>query len=161
MAQDRTKELLEQLLADLYDRQRRSSSPTGDSYLQARNGQYLGKITSDGYDNASMLNEYGPYGSPYSTTSIFNEYSDYGSPYGTNSVNNPYCSAPPQLVVGGRPIGSVTVNPYVPDQLRQKRLFTFCAPMSRRCCPGGCLSRLVWCGARTGNPTLKLVTGPF
>ena len=117
MAQDRTKELLEQLLADLYERQRESSLPTGDSYLEAQDGQFLGKITADKYDNSSMLNEYGPYGSPYSTTSIFNEYSDYGSTYGNNSVSNPYCSAPPKLVVNGRSLGFVTANPFVDDRI--------------------------------------------
>ena len=123
MSQDRTKELLEQVLADLYERQRESSMPTGDSFLEAQDGQYLGKITADRYDNSSILNEYGPYGSPYSTTSIFNNYSDYGSPYGSNSVNNPYCSLPPKLIVNGRSVGCVTTNPYVVDRIPTETFF--------------------------------------
>ena len=115
MEEDRTKELLEQLLANLYEKQRESPFSTGESYLEAQNSQYLGKITPNEFDSNSLLNEYGPYGSPYSTTSIFNEYSDYGSPYGSNSVKNAYCASPPKLFVNGQLLGFVTVNPYVAD----------------------------------------------
>jgi len=110
---DQTKELLERMLADLYEKQAKSGNRYGDSYLIAQDGQFLGKITDNQYDNESILNEYGPYGSQYSTTSIFNEYSMYGSPYGQYSVNNPYCSTPPKLVINGALIGYVTKNQYV------------------------------------------------
>jgi hypothetical protein len=114
---DKTKELLEQMLAELYERQAETRPSHGPSYLEAVDGQFLGKITNDPYDRDSILNEYGPYGSPYSTTSIFNEYSDYGSQYGNNSVNNPYCSSPPRLYINGRLIGPIGVNPYVPNRV--------------------------------------------
>ena len=113
MAADKTKELLEQLLADLYEQQSATIKSTEPSYLEAENGKFLGKISSNRYDNKSILNKYGPYGSRYSTTSIFNMYSDYGSRFGSNSVNNPYCSTPPKLVIGGRLLGYVTVNRHV------------------------------------------------
>ncbi len=114
---DKTKELLEQMLADLYSEQAQESKVDNGSYLIAQNGQLLGKITDNIYDTDSILNEYGPYGSSYSGTSILNEYSDYGSKYGQNSINNPYCSTPPKLIINGQLIGYVTVN-----QLMQNRI---------------------------------------
>ena len=117
MAADKTKELLEQLLADLYERQGGIPQPTGGSYLEAQDGQFLGKISSEKSDTHSILNKYGPYGSRYSTTSIFNRHSDYGSRFGSNSVNNPYCSTPPRLVINERQLGFVTTNRYVVDRI--------------------------------------------
>ncbi len=114
---DQTKELLEKMLADLYAQQSSSNSQYGDSYLLAQDNQFLGKITDNQFDNDSILNEYGPYGSEYSTTSIFNEYSVYGSPYGQFSINNPYCSTPPKLVINGRLLGFVTKNQYVANAI--------------------------------------------
>lgn len=113
MSSDKTKELFEQILADLYEKQAATIQRTGASYLEAKDGQFLGSIVSNRFDSNSILNEYGPYGSRYSTTSIFNQYSDYGSRYGTNSVNNPYCATPPKLIINGRLLGFVTVNRHV------------------------------------------------
>lgn len=113
MSADKTKELLEQLLADLYEREATGSKPFGASFLEAQNGQFLGKVVSNRFDRESILNRYGPYGSRYSTTSIFNRYSDYGSRYGRNSVYNPHCWKPPKLVINRRLLGFVTVNQHV------------------------------------------------
>lgn len=118
MATDKTKELLEQLLADLYKKQAAGIEPIGASYLQAQNGQLLGKITTNRFDKESILNKYGPFGSKYSPTSIFNKYSDYGSRYGNNSVNNPYCATPPRLVINGKVFGFVTVNRNVKNRIQ-------------------------------------------
>ena len=115
MTADKTKELLEQILAELYEKQAQAGQPTGASYLEAQDNQFLGKIVPDRFDRHSILNEYGPYGSRYSATSIFNQYSDYGSRYGSNSLNNPYCTTPPKLIINGRLLGLVTVNEYVPN----------------------------------------------
>lgn len=107
---DKTKDLLEQMLAELYNEQAQQTSSDNESYLIAQDGQFLGKITNNNYDTDSILNEYGPYGSAYSTTSIFNEYSDYGSRYGQYSINNPYCSQPPKLIINGSLLGLITSN---------------------------------------------------
>ena len=117
MSEDKTKELLEQILAQLYEKQAARSQPKGASYLEAQDGQFLGRIVANRFDSDSIINEYGPYGSRYSPTSVFNEYSDYGSRYGTNSVNNPYCSTPPKLVINDRQLGFVTVNPHVRNRI--------------------------------------------
>ena len=117
MSADKTKELLVQILAELYQKQAATHSPTGTSYLEAQNDQFLGKIVPNRYDRNSILNEYGPFGSRYSATSIFNQYSDYGSQYGQNSVNNPYCSTPPRLIINGRLLGFVTLNQHVANAI--------------------------------------------
>jgi len=114
---DKTKELLEQLLSELYKEQSQEVQESGESYLIAQDEQYLGKITSDKYDNQSILNQYGPFGSKYSTTSIFNPYSSYGSKYGSFSINNPYCNTPPKLFINGKLIGFVSVNKYVSNRI--------------------------------------------
>lgn len=114
---DKTKEVLEQILAQLYADQAGDTRSTNGSYLIAEDGQLLGKITDNSYANDSILNQYGPYGSRYSNTSIFNPYSPYGSEYGVYSVNNPYCSTPPKLYIGGRLIGRVSANRYIHDRI--------------------------------------------
>lgn len=114
---DKTKAVLEQLLADLYGKQASKSPSEQDSYLQAQDGQFLGRITKDKFDQESILNKYGPYGSPYSQTSIFNRYSPYGSPYGQFSINNPYSSAPPKLFIDGTFKGHVSKNRFVEKQV--------------------------------------------
>jgi len=114
---DKTKELLEQMLAKLYTEQAQETRGYDTSYLIAQDGQFLGKITDDTYDTDSILNQYGPYGSQYSTTSIFNPYSQYGSVYGAYSINNPYTNTPPKLFISGTLIGYVTTNPYIQNRV--------------------------------------------
>ncbi len=114
---DKTKDILEQILAQLYADQAKGHKKGNGSYLIAQDNQYLGKITDNVYDTESILNEYGPYGSSYSTTSIFNPYSPYGSEYGAYSINNPYCTVPPKLFINGRFLGHVSVNQYVPNRI--------------------------------------------
>lgn len=113
---DRTKLILEQLLSEIHKEQAKETSSKGESYLIGQDDQLLGKLTNK-YDNDSILNKYGPYGSQYSTTSIFNKYSQYGSKYGTFSIHNPYCSTPPRLFIKGQFVGHVTVNKYVTNQI--------------------------------------------
>lgn len=114
---DTTKALLEQLLSELHKEEAKGFKETGDSYLQAQDGQFLGKIVSNKYDNDSILNKYGTYGSKYSNTSIFNKYSQYGSTYGNYSINNPYCQVPPKLFIRGQFVGVVSVNKYISNQI--------------------------------------------
>jgi hypothetical protein len=114
---DKTKDVLEQLLAQLYLEQAKQASSSGPSHLMAADGQLLGKITDNSLDRDSILNEFGPYGSRYSPTSIFNEYSQYGSPLGLYSLRNPYTSSPPKLVINGNQIGVVTKNSLLPNRI--------------------------------------------
>jgi hypothetical protein len=111
---ERTKQLLRNLLDGVYQKQAQATSAPHDSCLIAQDNQYLGRITDNQYDTNSILNQYGPYGSRYSSTSIFNPYSPYGSEYGQFSINNPYCSTPPKLFIHGQFLGHVSKNQYVP-----------------------------------------------
>jgi hypothetical protein len=114
---DETKEILRKLLDGVYREQDRPQVRSSDSFLIGADEQYLGKITDNQYDNQSILNTYGPYGSKYSSTSIFNPYSQYGGPYGIFSVDNPYTNTPPRLFLNGRLAGSVTRNQYLADAI--------------------------------------------
>lgn len=113
MSSDSTKELLEQILAQIHSEQASEATTASGSYLIAQDGQLLGKINANRYDQESIINEYGPFGSKYSNTSIFNNYSPYGSQYGAYSINNPYCSVPPKLFVNGVFRCYVSANQYV------------------------------------------------
>ena len=113
MSSDKTKEVLEQILAQLYADQVSSTSSVNGSYLIAEDGQILGKLNSNKYDQDSIVNQYGPYGSKYSNTSIFNDYSPYGSRYGALSISNPYCTTPPKLFLGGKFVAYVSANQYL------------------------------------------------
>jgi hypothetical protein len=116
---DDTEDVLKKLLSELYDQaaQEGAGSVSRDSYLVANDRQYLGKITDNKYDQNSILNTYGPYGSRYSGTSIFNQYCPYGGPYGQYSPENPYNTAPPALYLNGSLKGYVTVNEFVPNRI--------------------------------------------
>lgn len=117
---DKTKQLLEEILSDLYKNQAKNTSGRRGCYLLAQDNQFLGYINTDIYDNESILNKYGPYGSEYSPTSIFNSYSQYGSEYGTYSINNPYSSSPPKLFVNSRFYSYVTDNQFVSPGMSSK-----------------------------------------
>lgn len=117
MSSDSTKELLEQILAQIHSEQALEATPNNGTYLQAQDGQLLGKLNTNQYDQESILNQYGPFGSEYSNTSIFNKYSPYGSEYGAYSVNNPYCSVPPKLFINGVFRFHVSANPYVTPRI--------------------------------------------
>jgi len=61
-------------------------------------GEYLGNLSANIYDENSVNNQYGRYGSPYSPDSINNPYSSHGSPYSPTSAHNPYASSPPVII---------------------------------------------------------------
>lgn len=110
---NKTKEILRNLLDGLYKQQAQTKPAHQGSYLVAQDGQYLGHIIDNPYDTDSILNQYGPFGSSYSSTSIFNPYSPYGSEYGQFSINNPYCTTPPRLFIKDRFLGHISKNQYV------------------------------------------------
>jgi len=120
MDTDKTKEVLEQILAQLLTEQAKDTKAADESFLTAGDKQFLGNITANVYDVNSILNEYGPYGSQYSPTSIFNQYSQYGGPYGAYSISNPYCQAPPKLYIKQKLIGHISENLYVQNRISPK-----------------------------------------
>lgn len=88
----------------------------GKSYIIASDGQFLGKLTSNEFDNDSLLNEFGPYGSEFSQTSIFNEFSPYGSEFSNLSPFNEFSSTPPKIIVNGDFYASLTQNQYASEK---------------------------------------------
>lgn len=85
----------------------------GESFLEASDGQYLGKLCLNEFDTESILNRYGQYGSQFSTTSIINSFSVYGSPYSALSPNNPFTTTPPKIYLRGQLWGLLTVNGFL------------------------------------------------
>jgi len=80
---------------------------------------YLGCLNCSEYASDSVLNRYGPHGSPYATDSIFNRYGTYGSPYSTSSPCSPYGGDPPVIVdEGGNSYGRLTVNVYATERTK-------------------------------------------
>jgi hypothetical protein len=94
-----------------------------DSYLIAYDGTFLGKLTSNIFDRESILNQFGNFGSQFSTSSIFNQFSTYGSEFSSLSPYNQFTSTPPQIFINGQFWGHLTKNNFVfgntldPDKL--------------------------------------------
>lgn len=83
---------------------------------------FLGKLNADCYDSESIWNEYGTYGSKYSSKSIWNE---YGSEYSSYSPWNEYASTPPVVVDSrGNFYGYLTANEFI-SQRYSSRLVDF------------------------------------
>src|SRR5712691_806235 len=74
---------------------------------------YLGCLSCSEYENESVYNNYGPFGSAYGGTSIFNAYSPFGGQYGAYSPCNAYSADPPVIEdEAGNFYGRLTVNRY-------------------------------------------------
>jgi hypothetical protein len=72
-------------------------------------GSFLGVATSDRYDQQSICNPYGPYGSKYNE-SIFNVYGTYGGRYSDVGAYNPRATNPPYVVDRGQVVAFITKN---------------------------------------------------
>lgn len=84
-----------------------------ESFIVASDGQFLGKLCLNRFDLDGVCNEYGAYGSRYSSTSIFNQYSTYGSQYSSLSPFSQYTQTPPRIYLRGELWGLLTVNAWV------------------------------------------------
>lgn len=74
---------------------------------------FLGCMNCSKYENSSIWNKYGIYGSKYNEKSIWNKYSNYSGKYSNNSPFNKYASTPPVLVDSkGNFYGYFTANKY-------------------------------------------------
>ncbi len=75
--------------------------------------KYLGCLNCNSYDQNSIWNSYGTYGSSYNSNSIWNSYGSFGSEYSSTSPFNSYASNPPVVVdKDGNFYGYFTVNAY-------------------------------------------------
>ena len=93
---------------------------SGESFIIANDGQYLGKLTLNEFDPESIYNEFGKHGSEFSATSIFNEFGKYGGEFSSLSPFNEFTSTPPIIFLSGKEygylssnefLGGVTINP--------------------------------------------------
>jgi sporulation protein YlmC with PRC-barrel domain len=90
---------------------KRYNNLLGGSIIAA-DGTYLGKIIDNSFDEESITNSFGKYGSKFSNTSIFNEFGPYGGKYSKLSPFNPYSSDPPIIKKNDRVLGYLTANEY-------------------------------------------------
>jgi len=85
--------------------------------------QYLGVATCVfcvEYDSNSINNQFGSYGSQFSTTSIRNQFSQYGSEFSTYSACNQFASNPPRVYNADRSVyyGELTLNQFRVDSIK-------------------------------------------
>ncbi len=74
---------------------------------------YLGMIDFTNTNSESIFNEYGTYGSEFSSTSIWNEFSTFGSEFSSCSPFNEFTSTPPMIIKNRAIIGHLTKNEFV------------------------------------------------
>ncbi|MBH8565258.1 hypothetical protein I8748_24265 [Nostoc sp. CENA67] len=84
----------------------------GNAFLyHPKTGQFLGNISSDNFDNRSICNNFGDYGSQFSDLSIFQRFGDYGSQFSDLSAYNPHAQYPPVVVLPNGKSILLTKNP--------------------------------------------------
>jgi hypothetical protein len=109
-----------------YNNSSTMNTSSGYPELYSNDGKtYLGKLTTNEFDAESIFNEYGTYGSPYSSKSIWNEYGKYGSKYSNESAFNEYATKPPIIVFDGEIIGYLTTNAYINSGISPYELYSW------------------------------------
>lgn len=96
-----------------------------ESFLVASDGQFLGQLSSNPYLFEGVKNQYGSFGSMYSSTSIFNKYGRYGSEYSQLSPFNQSTQHPPRIFLRGEFVGYLSVNQFVGNRLDPHKLFDY------------------------------------
>jgi len=80
---------------------------------------FLGCLNCGAYNETSVCNQYGEFGSQYKPDSIWNAYGTYGSKYNPYSPWNAYSTTPPIIVdEAGHSYGYFTVNKCHGDRTR-------------------------------------------
>jgi hypothetical protein len=79
--------------------------------ILAADDQFLGLITMNCYSSDALCNEFGTYGSDFSSVSILNRYGTYGSQFSSLSPFNPSTFTPPVIFyANGIPVAYLTLN---------------------------------------------------
>lgn len=71
---------------------------------------YLGKLTTNEFDQESIFNEFGTYGGQFSAKSIFNNFGIYGGEFSNQSPFNKFATKPPMIFYKGNITGYLTIN---------------------------------------------------
>ena len=82
----------------------------GKATIVGDDATFLGKITSNEFDRLSVLNTFGPHGSPFTSASIFNTVGKYGSSVSPTSAFNDIATKPPKVYMGEKFVGYLTTN---------------------------------------------------
>jgi len=86
---------------------------------------YLGKVISR-FENGSIFNKYGTYGTEYNNKSIWNKYSTFGDKYSLNSSFNNTSSTPPMHIKQGKVIGYLSSNKSILNSISPNLLKALC-----------------------------------
>ena len=99
----------------------------GSSGNNTRGVVYLGCINCDKFDNDALANEFGNFGSQFSSTSIYNNFGNWGSQFSNVSACNPGAVNPPVVVDGkGTLYGYLTLNRSVNGTIIDPRILGAC-----------------------------------
>lgn len=98
---------------------------SGDAFIQASDGTFLGSLNPNRLDVKSIFNRYGEYGNKYSSKSIFNKFATYGSRYSPYSPYNPTSRVPPEIIVGGKKVASLSVNASIAPRISPDEILTW------------------------------------
>ena len=82
-------------------------------FASDENNTFLGNISNNRFEQNSILNRYGTYGSRYSNTSIFNQYCLFGGEYSQFSPFNQYSNTPPKISQRNQFVAWLTVNKFL------------------------------------------------
>lgn len=83
---------------------------------------FLGCLNCSEFDTNSVHNEFGA-GSAFKSESIFNEFGPFGSEFSTFSACSPYASDPPVVVDGeGNFYGRLTVNEFGQNAIKDESI---------------------------------------
>lgn len=82
----------------------------GVAFIVAPDGQYLGLVSSDRFDDKSIMNSQGKHGSRFDDSSIFNRFGDYGGELGKHSPSCRTPTEPPRVFLGETFIGHLTLS---------------------------------------------------
>lgn len=87
------------------------------------NDVFLGCLSCPSSARDSVLNSYGPHGSPYQPQSIWNQYGTYGGRYSSYSPCNSHSQTPPILVSRqGDFYGYLTVNRHKAQRIADRTI---------------------------------------
>src|SRR5690606_34714574 len=75
-------------VASKVEAQKKSSQ----SFIEAGDGTFLGKLNPNKFDQDSIFNRFGAYGNKFSQSSIFNKFSTYGNQFNQLSPYNKFSS---------------------------------------------------------------------
>ncbi|MEX2303588.1 MAG: IPT/TIG domain-containing protein [Bryobacterales bacterium] len=100
-----------------------SCSAVEGALIFADDGTFLGRITSNVFARDSIGNEFGPYGSEFSSTSIFNEFGKYGSEFSPTSAFNRFATRPPIIFVNETAVAYLTTNEFKTPRIDPRALF--------------------------------------